>query len=60
MGASVNVWLQRFAAFDAQEEEVVDQSPAYRALLGEQAHEEVADASATKQANERKVRKPAA
>jgi len=56
----MNVWLQRFAAFDAQEEEVIDQSSAYRALLREQAHEQgVADASAAKQANERKLRKPA-
>jgi hypothetical protein len=55
VSASVNVWLQRFAAFDAQEEEVIDQSSAYRALLREQAHEQgVADASAAKQASERK------
>jgi hypothetical protein len=60
VGATVNVWLQRFAAFDAQEEEVIDQSSAYRALLREQAHEQgVADASAAKQASERKLRKPA-
>ncbi len=56
----MNVWLQRFAAFDAEEEEVIDQSPAYRALLREQAHDQgAADASAAMKANERKLRKPA-
>jgi hypothetical protein len=55
------MWLQRFAAFDAQEEEVIDQSPAYRALLQEQAHDQgVADASAATRTNERKLRKSAA
>ena len=58
VGASVNTWLQRFAAFDAQEEEVIDQSPAYRALLGEQAHDATgADAPAAPQPNERNSRK---
>jgi hypothetical protein len=61
VGTSVNMWLQRFAAFDAQEEEVIDQSPAYRALLQEQAHDQgVADASAATRTNERKLRKSAA
>jgi hypothetical protein len=56
----MNVWLQRFAAFDAEEEEVIDQNPAYRALLQDQAHDQgVADASAATQANERKLRKSA-
>jgi hypothetical protein len=60
VGSGVNIWLQRFAAFDAQEEDVIDQSPAYRALLQEQAHDQgVADASVATQANERKLRKSA-
>ncbi len=57
---NVNVWLQRFGAFDSQEEEVIDQSHAYRALLRGQAREPaVADASAAKQQRERNLRKPA-
>jgi hypothetical protein len=34
---NVNGWLQRFGVLDAEEEEVIDQGPEYRALLGEQA-----------------------
>jgi hypothetical protein len=62
VGASVSMWLQRFAAFDAQEEEVIDQSSAYRALLGEQPHDQkTADGPPVMQLSERrKLRKPAA
>ena len=57
MGASVNMWLQRFAAFDAQEEEVIDQSSAYRALLREQAHDQAgADGLPAAQPTERRGR----
>ncbi len=60
MGANVTTWLQRFAAFDGQEEEVIDQGPEYRALLRDQTHKPaVADASASAQAHERKSRQPA-
>jgi len=60
VGASVNMWLQRFAAFDAEEEEVIDQSSAYRALLRDQAHDHgAADASSAVKPSERKLRKPA-
>jgi hypothetical protein len=60
VGANVNVWLQRFGAFDAQEEEVIDQGPAYRALLREQTHDHAAaDAPATSQPRERNLRQPA-
>ncbi len=54
----MNMWLQRFAAFDALEEEVIDQGPAYRALMGEQAHETpVAGAPPAAPPNERNARK---
>ena len=56
---NVNVWLQRFGAFDSQEEEVIDQSPAYRALLrGEAREKAAADSAAAKQHRERSLRKP--
>ena len=36
MGADVNRWLERFRILDAEDEEVIDQSPEYRALMGDQ------------------------
>lgn len=36
MSTDVNAWLERFRAFDAQEEEAIDESPEYAALLREQ------------------------
>jgi hypothetical protein len=59
--ASVNVWLQRFAAFDAREEEVIDQSSAYRALLREQARDQGLEdgLAATQPTERRKFHKPA-
>jgi hypothetical protein len=58
VGASIDTWLQRFAASDAQEEEVIDQSSAYRALLGEKTPDpEVADKAP--QPTQRRLRKPA-
>ena len=57
VGASVIMWLQRFAAFDAQEEEVIDQSSAYRALLREQTHDQAGpDGAPATQLTERRGR----
>ena len=54
---AMNMWLQRFAAFDAQEEEVIDQSSTYRALLREQTHDQAgADSLPATQPTERRLR----
>jgi hypothetical protein len=56
----MNGWLERFGASDAEEEEVVDLNPAFRALLGERASEPTGkDARPPVQARERKPRPPA-
>ena len=59
MGENVSGWLERFGASDAQEEEVVDQGPAFRALLGEQKREPApAEAAVPRQPRERRPRQP--
>ena len=60
MSDKVGGWLERFGASDAEEEEVIDQGPAFRALLREKPREpKAADTPATPQPRQRHPRQPA-
>jgi len=55
MSNDVDAWVQRFRALDAQDEEVIDDSAHYRALLGHGSEEQ---ARRTTTQAEAKARKP--
>jgi len=56
MKKDVGPWVQRFGALDAQEEEVVDDSAHYRALLGRESEEKARRATTQPEAKPRKLR----